>query len=1051
MTIRTFTSIACLLLASPLLQAKHYKLFVLTGQSNSLGTTNGGEADPTSGTDPADQHVQFFWDNVVTGGDTIGDSGGVFTTLQDQQGGRYGGSATHWGGEIEFGRGLYRAGVRDFGIIKASRGGGGNGHWLKGSSDDHMYDHVLTTVNVATADLHANGHTFEIVGLMYLQGESDGGTEITEAGTRLKTLTDNLRADLLHPDTSAPIAASMHTIAAGTTAAGLTSSANQKLTADVTSYMDFFANDDLTSKLSPDGLHLNKEGKTIVGRRWAQAFLNAGITGISRHYGKLTFIGDSITQGGNGDHPSYRYQVFTDLANANVPNNSATGYEFAGSVTGAHSGGAGGSVTTPDVNGQTFANIHDGHYGWRSFWINAREDLPGARYNTGNLGQGTLENWTGQTTTFDTTNAGTLTYTGSTYTPDTVVMKIGINDLADGTSASQLRDDISTLIDQLRAANANVRIHLCQVLYSNNVAFASVDAINALLPTLVTTKNASSITSPVWLVDTNEGFDPTSMTFDNTHPNSVGEAQVGNIISVGLSITAPAVAVPTPATIAEKSSDTLGCFHFEGSDIYNSGSFASGWSTDGSITPTPTGVSDLQLVHPSSDGRTLNGTSTGWSTINHTEWTFETRIKLNDVTNGYALWLGTGTNRIIVEIHPGFTKSNTNKFNESHTNNDGEFHTFKVTNDPSNSVYHVWRDGVLLTAPAGVAYDATAGDERLLMGDYTGGTFGNNYDVTIDYVEYCQGFKGNEIHDGTSYINDWSTIGSVTPTLVNTDDLQIVNGSTGGSWLEGDITGWSANNDGDWTFEIRAQFNSVANGFVIWLGTSVGTAQIAIYDDHTENLGANPFSVAHTNNDGQFHTYRVTHDSDVQVYHVFRDGVRLTDIDGVPFDAAGGSDLILGDYTGGTFGNGFDVTIDCINIDYTGVWIPVNTDTDADGISDLWENIYFTDPTLAIATEDSDNDSISNLNEFLADTDPTDRNSFFTVQSITETGSENFSLSVPDSSSQRNYTLYQSADLVSPWTEVTGHIDLAGNDGELTFDVSSTLAKNFYYIEVSFP
>ena len=68
--------------------ATHYQLFILTGQSNSLGTTAGGEADPTSGSDPADAGVRFYWHNVANATTSLGDSGGVFTTLQDQQGGR---------------------------------------------------------------------------------------------------------------------------------------------------------------------------------------------------------------------------------------------------------------------------------------------------------------------------------------------------------------------------------------------------------------------------------------------------------------------------------------------------------------------------------------------------------------------------------------------------------------------------------------------------------------------------------------------------------------------------------------------------------------------------------------------------------------------------------------------------------------------------------------------------------------------------------------------------------------------------------------------------
>ena len=214
---RQLLCIFLLSLVPGLAEATHYKLFILTGQSNSLGTTNGGETDPTSGSDPADQHVPFFWHNVVDASTTIGTSGGVFTTLQDQQGGVYAGSATHWGPEMEFARTLYRAGVRNFGVIKASRGGGGNSLWVKPTG--HMYDHVVATVNAATADLEANGHTFEVVGLLYLQGESDNSAEAAAAGTRLKALTDNLRADLKDSSTN-PIAANMHTVIAGTTAQG---------------------------------------------------------------------------------------------------------------------------------------------------------------------------------------------------------------------------------------------------------------------------------------------------------------------------------------------------------------------------------------------------------------------------------------------------------------------------------------------------------------------------------------------------------------------------------------------------------------------------------------------------------------------------------------------------------------------------------------------------------------------------------------------------------------------------------------------------------------
>ena len=138
------------------------KVFVLTGQSNSLGTLAASDATMNgvaAGADPVDARVPFFWDNRADGtaaGDAaLGDSGG-WTTLGPQAGGHYPGNDDHWGPEVGFCRMLWRAGYRDFAVVKASRGGGGNGFWVKGSADDHMYDHVVATVGAAVATLPAS-------------------------------------------------------------------------------------------------------------------------------------------------------------------------------------------------------------------------------------------------------------------------------------------------------------------------------------------------------------------------------------------------------------------------------------------------------------------------------------------------------------------------------------------------------------------------------------------------------------------------------------------------------------------------------------------------------------------------------------------------------------------------------------------------------------------------------------------------------------------------------------------------------------------------------
>ncbi|MCP5533489.1 MAG: exo-alpha-sialidase [Akkermansiaceae bacterium] len=734
------------LLAAPRADADHIRVFVLTGQSNSLGTTNGTETDLTPGSDPADAHVKFWWHNVADATTSLGDSGGVFTSLQQQQGGYYAGSATHWGPEIAFGRTIYRAGVRDFAIVKASRGGGGNTNWSK-VDGGHMYQHVVDTVTAATTALTNAGDTFEIAGLLYLQGESDTTTEANIADTRFLALIDNLRTDL-------PNAAGMHGVIGGIAAAGTakdTVRARHESIATATSYIDFFPNLDLQAETT-DGLHFDKAAKLRIGGRYARAFLDAGV--VDRHYGNLVFVGDSITQGGNGDHPSYRYQVFKRLAERGVPIDQGTGYKFTGSVTGPYQNS---TLTTPDVNGQSFENVHDGHYGWRASWINARVRLPSNRRDA-NRGEGSLLNWTAQaspqeylisspdaTVAYPDPTASGTGNTGTTYVPDTACVMIGINDLGDNNfSANQVVADIATIIDQLRAANANVRIFINQLLYTNQTQAMrdAVDAVNAQLPTLADTKNAASSTSPVWIVDANTDFNPALLTYDTVHPNAAGEEQVGDRIAAAFGLIEDTAEAPvSPPPHDEEESGNFGS-RFEGNEIWDGAAFVNAWAQVNTLNKSLPETTDLQIVHPSTNGRWIEGTNSGWAAVRSGSWTFETRLKCNANANGFILWCGVGSNRILMEIHGDRTRDHSDggqTFNNSHDNLDGNFHIFRIAHDAPNARYHVFRDGVRLSPLDGVPYDQIAADGRLILGDYTSGTFGDNFDITIDHVRFTAG------------------------------------------------------------------------------------------------------------------------------------------------------------------------------------------------------------------------------------------------------------------------------------------------------------------------
>lgn len=246
------------------------RLFILTGQSNSLGpTADPSEPDPKPPSDPLDTSIPFFWSNrspLAGDGPTtrINDSGGRIVTLQAQQG--EGVNPLFWGPEIGFGRRLAAAGERNFLIVKASRGGGGNRFWFKGSTNDHMYRHVVKTVQQAVTALPTET-AITISALLYVQGESDGA-EDGDAAERLLLLADNLRQDLANTET-------MRVLIGGIAAPGKNRDRVREQQARLPSLDPTFRYVD-TLDLQPllyDQLHFNKLAKLELGRRMAEAWL----------------------------------------------------------------------------------------------------------------------------------------------------------------------------------------------------------------------------------------------------------------------------------------------------------------------------------------------------------------------------------------------------------------------------------------------------------------------------------------------------------------------------------------------------------------------------------------------------------------------------------------------------------------------------------------------------------------------------------------------------------------------------------------------------------
>jgi lysophospholipase L1-like esterase len=183
-------------------------------------------------------------------------------------------------------------------------------------------------------------------------------------------------------------------------------------------------------------------------------------------------LGNSITQSYPA-YNSYRRPLWHKLKNA--------GYvvDFVGSLRNNYNG----PPANPD-----FDLDHEGHSGWRA----------------------------------DQLLAGVGTW-ASTYRPDVVLMHAGSNDMLQSQSVSSTLEELSQIIDRIRAANPYVTILLAKIIPASewNGRVARIQAFNDAIPGLVARKHTAQ--SAVILVDQSSGFYPASDTFDGIHPNASGE------------------------------------------------------------------------------------------------------------------------------------------------------------------------------------------------------------------------------------------------------------------------------------------------------------------------------------------------------------------------------------------------------------------------------------------------------------------------------------------------------------------------------------------------
>ncbi len=364
--------LAVLLIAWQATAGTPVDVYIITGQSNSLGTTSNETGDYTPDTHPADSLTNFWWNNVSVDGVTYppssyGSSGNVFKTLQMQQGDG-GSNPSWWGPEFGFARTLYDAGRTNFVIIKASNSGSGNTQWDKATFDTNngmaaMWGHVSNNVMTALGKLATSGRTFNVRGLMYIQGEGNTIQESHIAGQRFDLLYSNLMAAInnSYPGTATNMYAVMGEIGGGQNVGiQLITTTNQMAAAASNNAIAFVTTHDLPLKI--DALHFGKSAKLEIGMRLANCFLgrptivSVGFTNVTNAIDANSVVFDQYVPDTNGTN---------DGVNLIAPN------PFTGFVNGTNgqppvgllASGAAGRVVFADFSGtNTTSDIQCGQF-----------------------------------------------------------------------------------------------------------------------------------------------------------------------------------------------------------------------------------------------------------------------------------------------------------------------------------------------------------------------------------------------------------------------------------------------------------------------------------------------------------------------------------------------------------------------------------------------------------------------------------------------------------------------------------------------------------------
>ena len=235
--------------------AVEYKVVLMGGQSNMDGRASASSLPPSLQAPQSD--VKLFYSSITNNNISSYSLPSSWTALSPQA---QGGSS--FGPEITFGRAMADASpAANYALIKYARGGTSlAADWKPGTGAD--YTNFRNTVAAGLQAITNGGDTYSIVGMCWLQGESDTGAAATAYQSNLSTFISDVRgrygANLPFIIGGIGYSGSNYDTILGAGSALAASTPNVR----------FFDNSDLNNRSS---LHFNAAGQQAIGQRYATA------------------------------------------------------------------------------------------------------------------------------------------------------------------------------------------------------------------------------------------------------------------------------------------------------------------------------------------------------------------------------------------------------------------------------------------------------------------------------------------------------------------------------------------------------------------------------------------------------------------------------------------------------------------------------------------------------------------------------------------------------------------------------------------------------------